>query len=309
MTRLSMIVFMFGAYSLSASEQDGAQSRESGRRSSWPHPLEPVPIDVHERFDGNDHSIARSPRAAGLGLVYESMVRSGFFLPRKWETVEEQVAHLVAEDLGLAAGDARELYSYMAWVTQRSDEGTLGFTVHMAIWTDRGTGVQSLPLDVIEASRCAIEDVHGLGRPDEGMAECLFNAHGDSGIIMDDKVWLVVSFEGGCIVNQQHPDCTEPEHGFFGPGWLISGGPPSVGTTVKLWVAAGVTQGNGALWGYLDFHHFGMLCNMRASVPAPIPTVSEWGMVVIAMLVLTGGTIVLRRRPGKLSAVSSRSGD
>ena len=31
-------------------------------------------------------------------------------------------------------------------------------------------------------------------------------------------------------------------------------------------------------------------------VPAPIPAVSAWGMVVIALLVLAAGTIVIRRR-------------
>ena len=39
----------------------------------------------------------------------------------------------------------------------------------------------------------------------------------------------------------------------------------------------------------------GMPAECKAAIPAPVPTVSEWGMVLIAMLVLTGGTIVLRR--------------
>lgn len=285
-------LLVVGLFALDASGQDGARSREGERRNAWPRPFAPVPIDVHESFDGDRHPIARSPRAAGPGLVYESMVPGGMFAPNSDETVEEQAAYLLAQDLELAPGDARELYSYLAWVHQRSGEGPLGFTVHMAIWTDDGAEY-SLPQDVIEASRCAIEDVHGLGRPDEGMAECLPNPSGDSGIIMDDKVWLAVFFEGGCSLKENWDDevnCPLGEAS-LGPGWLISGVPPSVGTTE----ANSMAQGNGVLWGHYSVHIQGMVCNMRASVPAPIPTVSEWGMAVIAMLVLTGGTIILRR--------------
>ena len=34
---------------------------------------------------------------------------------------------------------------------------------------------------------------------------------------------------------------------------------------------------------------------IEGPAPPPIPTVSEWGMIVLGMLVLTGGTIAIRR--------------
>ena len=39
------------------------------------------------------------------------------------------------------------------------------------------------------------------------------------------------------------------------------------------------------------------LTNVTANFLAPVPTVSQWGLAVIALLVLTVGTVVIRRRP------------
>ena len=49
---------------------------------------------------------------------------------------------------------------------------------------------------------------------------------------------------------------------------------------------------------YFFFHLDGgnqFICEARASTPVPVPTVSQWGMVFIVLLLLTGLTIVLRR--------------
>lgn len=45
----------------------------------------------------------------------------------------------------------------------------------------------------------------------------------------------------------------------------------------------------------------GTFCNAGRCTPIAIPTVSEWGMIVMTLLLLTGGTIVLGRRRGAMA--------
>lgn len=235
-------------------------------------------------------------RAAGANLVYFNLVPGGFFFPQDPATLEDQAEQGIAEDMILAPGDARELLSYAALYHQRSSEGPLGFTVLMSLQEDDGSGAASLPLsglNAIDGASCTVPDIHGLGRPDEAVAECIPNAAGDSGIIIGDKVWLKVVGIGGCVgVNEENLDDCILGADSLGPGILLTdGSDPLIGSTEPTMVQSiGDLQG---LIGFADGN--GMPAECSAGVPAPVPTVSEWGMVLIAMLVLTGGTIVLRR--------------
>jgi hypothetical protein len=236
------------------------------------------------------------PSPAGPGLVWENVSDGTSFFPQDPNSDELQAMQRVAEDMILAPGDAREISSYFAWIHQRSAEGPAGFTGHLSLYTDDGGGVESLPDSEIDGASCSIPDMHGLGRPDEAVATCIPNPDGDSGIIIPDKTWLQVVFEGGCTGTLPEPDGCLPDGGGLGPGWLIgldagAGGDPTVGSTEETFA---LCQGDICiLAGFAGAPAFNG--GARAGVPAPVPTVSEWGMVLIAMLVLTGGTIVLRR--------------
>ena len=55
-------------------------------------------------------------------------------------------------------------------------------------------------------------------------------------------------------------------------------------------------------WAYGFCDDAAVVAEITAQSPAPIPTVSEWGMVFIVLLVLTGGTIILRRSRRAIAA-------
>ena len=277
-TKLVASCLAVGIFAISASVQAASRTQTA--------------VPLGERFLPTD-----TTRTAGPGLVYSNIEPGGSFFPQQPADLAEQAEQGVADDMILAPGNARELISYAAIVHQRSAEGSLGFTVHMKLQEDDGTGAESLPLsglNAIDGTQCSIPNIHGLARPDEGFAECIPNEAGDSGIVIGDKVWISYIIEGGCVgANQADPGCTEPGPGFFGPGGILTAGEASasVGSTEPTLVQQiGDLQG---LFGFSDGQ--GLTAECKAGVPAPVPTVSEWGMVLIAMLVLTGGTIVLRR--------------
>lgn len=278
-TKLVASCLAVGIFAISASVQ--ASSRVT-RVNAVPLGERVAPIDT--------------TRAAG-GNVFANLVPGGFFFPQAPDDLETQLLQGVSEDIGLAPGNARELISYACLIHQRASEGPLGFTVHLSLQEDDGSGVESLPvsgLNFIEGTQCSIPDIHGLGRPDEAFAQCVpESVAGSSGIIVDDKVWMKFVIEGGCIgANTDNLDDCIIGADSIGPGMLLTdGSPASVGFTENTFaLSLGDLQ---QLTGFADGN--GLPAQMNAGVAAPIPTVSEWGMVLIAMLVLTGGTIVLRR--------------
>jgi hypothetical protein len=278
-TKLVASCLAVGIFAISASVQ--ASSRTT---------LTAVPLG--ERFAPSE-----TTRASAVGLIYENIVPGGFFFPQAPETLEDQLTEGIADDLSFAPGNARELSSYAALIHQRSSEGPLGFTVHLSLQVDDGTepSVDSMPVHpgAVDGASCSVPDIHGLGRPDEAFAECVPNPAGDSGIILDEKVWLRFVIEGGCIgVNTENLDDCPTGKTSLGPGMLLTAGEDAaIGSTLITFA-----QQLGDLQILTNFVDGNTLpAEMRAGVPAPVPTVSEWGMVLIAMLVLTGGTIVLRR--------------
>ena len=297
MTRLSIVVrvLVIGIVVRCASALDTPRLPEDGRRASPRRTLKPVPLSEAERLQFAHDSRTRAGGGAGE-VVYEFLEFGGGHLPQFDQWGSEQ---LPAEDMILVPGKARELVGYMAQVHQPASDGTLGFTAKVSLYTDDGTGAYSLPNAGIDGTSCSIPNLHGLGRPDEGIAMCVPNPPGDSGIILGDKVWLAVNYEGGCRLDPHNEKCNESA-GLRGPGWLLgpSGGLPSVGSTEPIFAIT-----NGEIWALVGLAgENGLLCSASAGVPAPVPTVSEWGMAVIVLLVLTGGTIVLRRPRSKSTA-------
>jgi len=277
-----------GIFAISASVE--AASRSDGNSRIATRTAEPL----GERFQLDDDST----RAKGPGLVYDNTNLSGYFLPLRPVDPEEQANLVTAEDMILAPGDERELVSYRQRVHQRASEGDVGFTAFTFLYEDDGGGVEeNMPAAEIAGASCTIPDMHGIGRPDEGNAVCAPSPSGDSGIILPEKLWAGVIYEGGCIAGAEttNPDCILGEAS-AGPGSLLSDDIAEVGST-EFFIA--ISEDAGATWGLTALAGGGGFLNpaldCRATVPPPVPTVSEWGMVVIAMLVLPGGTLVLRR--------------
>jgi len=42
-------------------------------------------------------------------------------------------------------------------------------------------------------------------------------------------------------------------------------------------------------------------------IPTPVPTVSEWGLIIFTLLLLTGGTLFIMRQPATMSAMGGGS--
>ncbi|MCP4589957.1 MAG: IPTL-CTERM sorting domain-containing protein [bacterium] len=89
-------------------------------------------------------------------------------------------------------------------------------------------------------------------------------------------------------------------------GNFDSGSPTSVGgTTFEVTFDAAFLSANampGNVYPYYCSVHFGSGMDGTITVtPNPVPTVSEWGMIVMGLLLVTAGTILVRRR--RMSAV------
>ena len=82
-------------------------------------------------------------------------------------------------------------------------------------------------------------------------------------------------------------------------GNFISGAPTSVpGTTFDLLVDQAFLDANpmpGDVYPYYCLVHTGVDMAGTISVAPPVPTVSEWGVVAMILLILAAGTVVLAR--------------
>lgn len=82
-------------------------------------------------------------------------------------------------------------------------------------------------------------------------------------------------------------------------GNFLSGAPTSVpGATFDLLVDQAFLDANpmpGDVYPYYCFVHTGVDMAGTISISPPIPTVSEWGVAAMILLILTAGTVVLAR--------------
>ena len=75
-------------------------------------------------------------------------------------------------------------------------------------------------------------------------------------------------------------------------GSLFFSGPPTdvAGTTFEF------TFTDPGLYGYHCEVHEAVGMFSSVTVTEPVPTISEWGMIVMTLLMLTAGTLILRHR-------------
>ncbi len=81
---------------------------------------------------------------------------------------------------------------------------------------------------------------------------------------------------------------------------FFSGAPANVPTTFEVLFDQAFVDLNPVPGNVYDYHchphgTFGMVGSVTVDVP-PIPTVSQWGMMIMGLLVLTAGGVVIRRR-------------
>jgi hypothetical protein len=210
----------------------------------------------------------QSPRVqTGGELVYFNDNASGYFV--------RFGAGVNGYDDVSTAGIARELVQYTQNIHRRESEPP-NFNSVSAVHTNIEGGTFPEVGDEIAGTSCDHADVGPFTT-----VTCKLGI--DSGIILGDLFWIRIT--------------ADADNG----GWLLAN-EASIGSSEDL------MSDDDGVFNFGGCPPVGDLCangqaSVNANVPPPVPTVSEWGLIVIMLLVLTGGTIVLRKaRPVTASA-------
>ena len=81
---------------------------------------------------------------------------------------------------------------------------------------------------------------------------------------------------------------------------------PSIPATISYELAPPQTLSGLCFSGTVSFDGLGETIGGEACVPGPVPAVSEWALLILALLVCTAATVVLSRRSPEVSADSDQ---
>ena len=250
-------------------------------------PLQVVdPLDVGAILDADPGASTGS--AGGCTTVYRNFVDGQFFFGiGQLRTFYDDILLSTEDDLSVF----RELVSYTEAAHRRTSEppdSKLTTRLRSDVNGDATGGPVEGPDGVIAGTICVFPLVGPTAGNPALFPVCLLG--GDSGINLDEGFWMgfTNSDSGGPFG--------------FNLGWLIAGGPATIGSSEDVFA---IENDDGTY----TFTNFGgdPAANFNAAtccqvIPA-VPTVSEWGLITIVLLVLTGGTIIIRKaRPRTLSA-------
>lgn len=226
----------------------------------------------------------------GCSVVYQNYVDGSFFFGRgRDEWTYDDIVLSAEGDLA----QFRELVSYTLALHRRSSEPP-NFTANTNLRIDLNGDATGGPVagadGIYAGTECTIPDIPNTAGNIAAFPVCLVG--GDSGINLEEGLWM--GWEQAAPVAGAVP---------LNGGWLIAGGPATIGSSDDV-MALSADDGESFV-----FSNFGgdpaadFNAAVCAQVVPAVPTVSEWGLIAIVLLVLTGGTIVLRKaRPRTVSA-------